>query len=244
MPGNYLNIDTELPTFTGDESEKDMIESMMSYLTQLVDQLKYTLMNLDQSNFNQRALDEISTGSAGSIAEQVQTLAQQLNQTNTHVATLTSRMNTAEGDISDNANDIAALQGAVQIDPDTGDIVIGDGTVQVDVNGGTVNINGDAADIGTMQQLIADNADDIGTLQGAVQIDEDTGDITIGDGLVQVDVNGSTVSVNSTDIGDLANDVSDLTGAVQVDANGDITIGGTGIQVDINGDVYINGTPQ
>ena len=189
MPGNYLNIDTELPTFSGQESEKEMVQGMMNYITQLVDQLRYTLMNLDQSNFNAKALDEISTGSASSIADQIQTLTNQLNQTNTDVSNLKTRMQTAEG-----------------------------------------NING--------------LGDDVAELQGVVQIDEDTGDITIGDGTAQVDINGGTVNINATDIGDLADDVSDLTGAVQVDANGDITIGGTGVQVDINGDVNINGTPQ
>jgi chromosome segregation ATPase len=148
MPGNFLNIDAELPSFTGQESEKDMVQSMMNYMTQLVEQLKYTLMNLDKSNFNQTALDEISTGSAGNIAEQVQTLAAQLNQTNGRVATLSSRMQTAEGEInsiqhelSEHSDSIDALEGAVQVDADTGGITIGGTGTQVDING-DVFING------------------------------------------------------------------------------------------------------
>lgn len=183
MAGNFLDIDINFPTFTGEENEKELITGMLNYLRQLVDQLRFTLNNLDQTNFNKAALDEISTGSAGNIAEQVQTLASQLNQTNGRVATLISRMNIAEGDITD-------LQGAVQIDPDTGDITIGDGTVQVDLSGGTVNINGEETDIAGILQELSEHSDSIDALEGAVQVDENTGDITIGDTGIQVDING------------------------------------------------------
>ena len=183
MAGKFLEIDINFPTFTGEENEKELITGMLNYLRQLVDQLRFTLNNLDQTNFNKAALDEISTGSAGNIAEQVQTLASQLNQTNGRVATLISRMNIAEGDITD-------LQGAVQIDPDTGDITIGDGTVQVDLSGGTVNINGEETDIASILQELSEHSDSIDALAGAVQVDENTGDITIGDTGIQVDING------------------------------------------------------
>lgn len=204
MPGNYLNIDAELPSFTGRESEKDMVMAMMSYLTQLTEQLRFTLMNLDKSNFNRKALDEISTGSAGSIAEQLQTLASQLNQTNGRIAALGSRMQTAEGAISTLQSDVGAVQedmgslqesvetlaGAVQVDENTGDITIGDGQVQVDLSGGTVNINGEEADIGSILQELSGHGDSIDALAGAVQVDGITGDITVGGTDVRVDIDG------------------------------------------------------
>ena len=75
MAGNFLNMETELPVFTEQESEKEMIEEIVNYLKQLTDKLAYTLMNLDETNFNRKALDDLSAGSAGSIAEKVQALA-------------------------------------------------------------------------------------------------------------------------------------------------------------------------
>ena len=189
MPSNVLNIDTELPTFREDMSEKEVLTEMVSYISLLVENLRYTLRSLDQSNFNQKALEEISTGAAGSYAEQIQQLANALNSVNNSVNQLTSRMQNVETTVGTQGTAITELQGAVQVDPDTGDISIGSGNVQVEVNGGTVTIN-------------------------------------------------------QTDVDQMAEDLADLTGAVQVDANGDITIGGTGTQVDINGNVYINGTPQ
>ncbi len=155
MPGSFLNIDTNFPTFKGQESSREQVQEMLNYLRQLVDQLRYTLKNLDQSNFNRTALDEIATGSAGSIAEQVQTLAQQLNQTNSHVANLNTRIGTAEGNITtlqgnvSNAqgnittlqSDMTAIQGAVNVDENTGDITIGGTGIQVNIVG-DVHING------------------------------------------------------------------------------------------------------
>lgn len=183
MAGNFLDIDISFPSFTGEEDEKELVTGMLNYLRQLVDQLRYTLNNLDKTNFNKKALDEISTGSAGSIAEQVQTLASQLNQTNGNVAAVVRRLNIDEGDLT-------KLKGAVQIDPDTGDITIGDGTVQVDLSGGTVNINGEETDIGSILQELSEHRDSIDALAGAVQVDENTGGITIGDTGIQVDING------------------------------------------------------
>lgn len=140
MPGNLLNIDTEFPTFTGEENEREMVNQLVNYLHQLEERLRYTLMNLDRTNFNQTALDEITTGAAGSIAEQVQTLANQLNQTNGNLANLTSRVGTAEGNITDMGGDIQTLQGAVQVDGD-GDITVGGADVAVEISG-DVTING------------------------------------------------------------------------------------------------------
>jgi len=190
MAGNFLDIDISFPSFTGEEDEKELVTGMLNYLRQLVDQLRYTLNNLDKTNFNKKALDEISTGSAGSIAEQVQTLASQLNQTNGNVAAIARRLNIDEGDLT-------KLKGAVQIDPDTGDITIGDGTVQVDLSGGTVNINGEETDIASILQELSEHNDSIDALAGAVQVDENTGDITIGDTGIQVDINGD-VYINGT----------------------------------------------
>jgi len=268
MPGNFLNIDTELPTFTGKESEKDMVEAMMNYLTQLVEQLKYTLMNLDQHNFNQKALDDISTSAAATISEEVQTLSGQLNQVNSRVAALSVRMMTAEGEILGLNQDMGTLQTAVAVDSD-GNITIGSSTVQVDLNGTAVNVNGDEVDLDTIGQDIGALQGDVSTLQGDVstlQTDLGTaqGDITT----LQTDigtVQGDIVTVQGdistlqtdlgtaqgdigtlqTDMGTVQGDVGTLQGAVNVDQNGNITIGSSSVQVDINGStVNINGTPQ
>ncbi len=58
MPSNWLYIDTNFPSFTQKESDGEKIETMQDYLFMLVEQLRYTLHNLDLSNMNKTAADE------------------------------------------------------------------------------------------------------------------------------------------------------------------------------------------
>lgn len=192
MPGNYLNIDINFPTFTGKESEKEQTEKMLNYLRQLVDELKYTLNNLEEKNFNKAGLDKIMEDGTEDIREQVEILTAQLQQTNSNVAGLSTRVGNLEGlparmtaaegeihdmsqDISTNTGNISTLQGsvstlqtAVNVDTDTGNLVIsatgditvgagGDftagagGGITVGATGTQVDINGNVYINGTPQ---------------------------------------------------------------------------------------------
>ncbi len=64
MPGNILNADTGFPQFTGDESSDAKIDKVMNYLYMLLEQLRYSLNNLDADNFNETGLREIGEGIA------------------------------------------------------------------------------------------------------------------------------------------------------------------------------------
>ena len=58
MPSNWLYIDSNFPTFTGEESLKEQVTTIQNYMCMLVEQLRYTLHNLDLSNMNGAAVDE------------------------------------------------------------------------------------------------------------------------------------------------------------------------------------------
>lgn len=68
MPGNILNADTGFPQFTGEESSDQKIDRVMNYLYMLLEQLRYTLNNLDADNFNDTGLKEIAEGIAKPLA--------------------------------------------------------------------------------------------------------------------------------------------------------------------------------
>lgn len=97
MPGNYLNIDINFPTFTGRESSREQVGEMLNYLRQLVDQLRYTLNNLEEKNFNRTGLNNILENGTADIREQTETLAAALQQTNGNVASLSGRVANLEG---------------------------------------------------------------------------------------------------------------------------------------------------
>ena len=58
MPSNWLYIDSNFPTFTGDENLKEQVTTIQNYMYMLVEQLRYTLHNLDLSNMNEAAVDD------------------------------------------------------------------------------------------------------------------------------------------------------------------------------------------
>ncbi len=64
MPGNILNADTGFPTFAEGEDSNAKIDKVMNYLYMLLEQLRYSLSNLDADNFNETGLKEIADGIA------------------------------------------------------------------------------------------------------------------------------------------------------------------------------------
>ena len=57
MPSNWLYIDTNFPTFTGEENTEKKVTTIQNYMFMLVEQLRYSLHNLDLSNMNQTAVE-------------------------------------------------------------------------------------------------------------------------------------------------------------------------------------------
>lgn len=68
MPSNLLYMDTNFPAFTGDESPNEKITTIQNYLYMLVEQLRYSMHNLDPGqNMNKTAVEKF----ASSITEPV-----------------------------------------------------------------------------------------------------------------------------------------------------------------------------
>lgn len=199
MPGSFLNIDTNFPTFTGRESNEEQIYKMLNYMRQLVDQLRYTLNNLDQSNFNRTALDKIIDEGTGSLAEKVETIAQQLNQTNERVSNLSDRLGNCEGNVTTLQGTMTTVQGDVttlqgDVTNLQGDVTTVQGDV-TDLQGDVTALQGDVTtvqgDMTTVQGDVTDLQGDLTRLQTAVQVDENTGDVSIGGTGVRVDLDGA-----------------------------------------------------
>lgn len=58
MPGGLAALDIGFPRFTGQETTEQKLTAIMNYLYMLLETLRYTLSNLDTSNWNKPALDE------------------------------------------------------------------------------------------------------------------------------------------------------------------------------------------
>ena len=60
MPSNLLSADTSFPQLNNKQSSDEKIEVMTNYIYMLLEQLRYTLANLGQSNFNDTEFKNIA----------------------------------------------------------------------------------------------------------------------------------------------------------------------------------------
>lgn len=250
MPSNFLYIDTNFPTFTGEETSKEQIDSMLNYLHILVEQLRYTLNNLDMTNFNSKAILDWSEASTEDIQQELVTLATQLNQTNQTVAGLSRRVSNLEG----LQNRVADAEEAIEELQDTAQ---DHGTRLTAAEGDIDDLQ--AASL-AQQQSIADlTAADSAQVQRIAALETwKTGAVSDLSGL-RTDVNAATAAAAAnaalisglrTDVTNIGNDVTalieemaQLKESISVDDSGNAIFGKTGQRTDIKGNVYINGLP-
>lgn len=100
MPSNWLYIDTNFPSFTQKESVNDKVETMQDYLFMLVEQLRYTLHNLDLSNMNKTAADGFVKTITQPIYAEIKNAEGSITQLGVTADGLAARIGDAEGNIT------------------------------------------------------------------------------------------------------------------------------------------------
>lgn len=113
MPSNWLYIDTNFPSFTQKESTSDKIETMQDYLFMLVEQLRYTLHNLDLSNMNKTATDEFVKQITDPIYGEIKDAEGNITQVALVAEGLAARIGDAEGNITKLQATAKGLQASV-----------------------------------------------------------------------------------------------------------------------------------
>lgn len=113
MPSNWLYIDTNFPSFTQKESDGEKIETMQDYLFMLVEQLRYTLHNLDLSNMNKTAADEFVKQITDPIYGEIKDAEGNITQVALMAEGLAARIGDAEGNITQLQATAKGLQASV-----------------------------------------------------------------------------------------------------------------------------------
>lgn len=113
MPSNWLYIDTNFPSFTQKESVNDKVETMQDYLFMLVEQLRYTLHNLDLSNMNKTAADGFVKQITDPIYGEIQDAEGNITQVALVAEGLAARIGDAEGDITQLQATAKGLQASI-----------------------------------------------------------------------------------------------------------------------------------
>lgn len=100
MPSNWLYIDTNFPTFTGEENVEEKVTTIQNYMFMLVEQLRYSLHNLDLSNMNQTAVERYETSLTQPIYARLEDSEENVAQLALTAAGLALRLSDAEGNIT------------------------------------------------------------------------------------------------------------------------------------------------
>lgn len=228
MPNAFLSIETNFPTFNAEQKTGDKVDSMVNYLFILVEQLRYTLNNLDMKNFNQTALTNFAADTTEEVVEAVTTLATRLNQTNQSVNGLASRVGTLEGltgRVSDLEEAMEDAEAAItDIAGDIGDLQSADTAQQqrlaaLELWKDGTNNDGAAADIADLKSRCNTMAADLATLTSSVGVLIQ--EMTALNGVITIDQD------NNVELGNL-NKITNLKGIVRINGSPIVTTPSSG----------------
>lgn len=96
MPSNLLYIDSNFPSFTGEETPEQQIRALHNYLFQLREGLQYSLQNLTADNFNATALQNLTAEQKNEVASELQKVYALLDKTSTEIKSLSGRISDTE----------------------------------------------------------------------------------------------------------------------------------------------------
>lgn len=172
MPKDYLALDTNFPSFTGTETTEQKVDQLYNYTYMLLENLRYTLRNLDGSNFNEAGLNDITDP----IYRKIEDAEGNITELAVEAAGLSLRVTNAENDITQLG--ITAQGLAAQISDAEGNIT----SLQATAAGLAAQISNAEGDITSLQA----------TTSGlAARVTSAEGNITN----LQITANGLSVSV-------------------------------------------------
>ena len=232
MPGNILSADTQFPNFAGNESPAEQIRTIRNYLYMLLEQLRYTLNNLDAGNFNSEGLKEIQDAISQPILKQLSDTDGNLAELQATAEGLASRVSSNEGDISQLEQTAQGLSSRV------GDAEGNISSLQQTANGLSSRVASAEGNISTLQQTANGLSSRVSNAEGSISSLSQTASgletrVANAEGAVSTvsqKVNGVTVT---TGYGQtfLAGDRI----VMSSDINNYMAIGANGLEVWING---------
>mgnify|MGYP002766205530 CR=1 FL=1 len=99
MPTTFQLVETNFPNGEGKDTQ-EQINGVYDYLFVLLEQLRYTLFNLDGSNINQNALSEFIKNISEPIYAKIEDTDKNVNEISITAKGLDARLSDAEGDIT------------------------------------------------------------------------------------------------------------------------------------------------
>lgn len=100
MSSNFMTADISFPTFTDQQSDGDKMEVITNYLFLLLENLRYTLENLEADNFNAAELDSIGKTITAPIYARIKDNAGHITQLAATAEGIATQVSDAQGRIT------------------------------------------------------------------------------------------------------------------------------------------------
>ncbi len=100
MPTAQMLTEEALPKYRAEDRDSDRIKTIYNYLFMLVEQLRYSLGNISEDNFNAASLDKIKSDISEPIYRRIEDSDGNISTLIQTAEMLQSRISNAEGDIS------------------------------------------------------------------------------------------------------------------------------------------------
>lgn len=213
MPSNILSIDSNFPTFTGEEPVEVQIRELHNYLYQLRESLQYSLQNLGSENFNASSLQNLTDEATKALGEELQKLSNTLSQVQNEVKSIAGRISGVDelsGKVTDAEEKIGLLEKR------TADV---------------------ETDVAALQERSAYQEETVGDLKNrADSAEQELSDLKTGAETREQRIDALTEMVESLDA-----DMAELTSKTEVTEDGGMIIGEVGKDLRLVGNIYING---
>lgn len=151
MPGGISMLDTGFPGFAEQASTQEQVTTILNYLYQLMEQLRYTMNNLGEENFNTVSLVEMGETITKPLKVSVEDLAGNHAKLSVKADTLSGRVENLSGQAAQlqvQANSISASMMGVE-----GRVTLVEQNINglhITSNGGTTSITGVGIQTGTI----------------------------------------------------------------------------------------------
>lgn len=220
MPTDQMLTEQMLPKFRAEESDSERIRAIYNYLFMLVEQLRYSLSNISEDNFNETALEGIKSDIAEPIFMRLESAEGDITDLTVSGGYLASRISSAEGNISILAQTDESLSSRItSAEGDISNLTQTSGSL-------TSRISNVEGDVSSLSQTVGSFSSRISDAEGSVS------------SLYQT-VNGMSLSVSNGDSSSTISLIADGT----VISSGNIVLSGfvTFSDLSSSGSTTING---
>ena len=239
MPSNWLSIDSNFPSFTGEESPEQQIRALHNYLFQLREGLQYSLQNLTADNFNTAALQNMTDAQKNEVTLQLKKVYTMLNQMAAQIDNLSGRVSGTEnlsGRVTTAEGEITSLKGRVKLTEENVED-LAERTTDAedaidDLKGRMKTAESDISSLKGRSTITEGNVEDLASRVKQLEDDQTLDDL-------QEAVTGSGGLQEQMDT--TKQELKKISGAVQVADDGSATVGSEGKVLHLVGQVYING---